>query len=45
MSVVSNQFELLPPNEGAVEAMIYVDEEDRDDPKLSSEKMTAKLSQ
>lgn len=39
MSVVSNQLELLPANEGATEEMTYVGEEERDDTKLSGDNL------
>ena len=39
MSVVSNQLELLPASEGAVEEMTYVGEEERDDTKLSGDNL------
>jgi len=31
MSVVSNQLELVPASEGAIEQMTYIDEEEWDD--------------
>lgn len=37
MSAVSEQLELLPASEGAVEEMTYVDEEERDDTKLAGD--------
>ena len=39
MSVVSNQLELLPASEGAVEEMTFVGEEERDDTKLSGDNL------
>lgn len=44
MSVVSNQLELLPASEGAVEEMTYVDEEERDDTKLSGDHLLVETS-
>jgi len=44
MSVVSNQLELLPASEGAVEEMTYVDEEERDDTKLSGDHLLIETS-
>ncbi len=35
MDVVSNQLELLPASEGAVEEMFYEDGEERDDRRLT----------
>jgi len=44
MSVVSNQLELLPASEGAVEEMTYVDEEERDDTKLAGDNLLVETS-
>lgn len=44
MSVVSNQLELVPASEGAIEQMTYTDEEERDDTKLSSENLLIEAS-
>lgn len=44
MSVVSNQLELLPASEGAVEEMTYVDEEERDDTKLAGDHLLVEAS-
>ena len=44
MSVVSNQLELLPASEGAVEEMTFVGEEERDDTKLSGENLLVETS-
>jgi len=38
MLVVSEQLELLPASEGAVEEMTYVGEEERDDTRLSGDR-------
>jgi hypothetical protein len=43
-SAVSNQIELLPASEGAVEEMTYVDEEERDDTKLSGDHLLVEAS-
>lgn len=37
MSVVSNQLELPPASEGAIEEMTFVDKEERDDTRLSGD--------
>ena len=39
MTVVSEQLEILPASEGAVEEMTYVGEEERDDTKLSGDNL------
>jgi hypothetical protein len=44
MAVVSNQLELLPASEGAVEEMTYVDEEERDDTRLSGDHLLVETS-
>ena len=44
MSVVSNQLELLPASEGAVEEMTFVGEEERDDTKLSADNLLVETS-
>lgn len=44
MSVVSNQLELLPASEGAVEEMTYVGEEERDDTRLSGDNLLVENS-
>lgn len=44
MSVVSNQLELLPASEGAIEEMTYTDEEERDDAKLSEDHLLIETS-
>lgn len=44
MSVISNQLEILPASEGAIEEMTYVDEEERDDTKLSGDHLLVETS-
>jgi len=44
MSVVSNQLELLPASEGAVEEMTYVGDEERDDTRLSGDNLLVETS-
>lgn len=44
MSVVSNQLELLPASQGALEEMTFVDEDERDDTKLTGENLLVETS-
>jgi hypothetical protein len=44
MSVVSEQLEILPASEGAVEEMTYVGEEERDDTRLSGDNLIIETS-
>ena len=44
MAVVSDQLELLPASEGAVEEMTFVGEEERDDTKLSGDNLLVETS-
>lgn len=44
MSVVSDQLEILPASEGAIEEMTFVGEEERDDTKLAGDVLTVENS-
>ena len=44
MSVVSNQLELLPASEGALEEMTHTDEDERDDTKIAGDNLLVEAS-